>query len=497
MTVRVTRTFLEVLTTVGTPLNGFTDGSYDDDYTTYQGAADGTYQLSAPLELNGFVDAQYSLPKIASQTGFTDTQYNYVGLAVHTASLGAHFSLDARTGFTGAADSQHLLSLALNGATGWADGFKALEVLQALNSNADSQATLAAAFEGMTGFVSTVYALNKALVAANGYTDAEYEFDAWVPANGYTDSQHDLLAFLQRETRFGSEYTLDTFLQLEGRRNSQYGLAAGFVAAQGYADSLHELQVRGELTGWMDTAFSLEALQQATAYRRSSWVLNKALAAVNGFADAPYALQAYLPASGFTDGQYDIDIFVGLTGFADASYELQALLEATGYTDGNYFLDVTEAVYTWVVNQNTGAPARYEGHDFHSFGRIGRSYLGAKADGIYLLEGDDDGGSVIDAIASTGRMDFGSTRMKRVLAAYLGVDSAGQVNITLRTDANHSYGPYQFRVMPTGHQVERAKFAKGIKSRYWEFDLENVDGGDMSIDEIEFDVIELLHRLKR
>jgi hypothetical protein len=496
MTVRSTRSFLEVLTTVGTPLNGFTDGAYDDDYTTYQSAADGTYQLSAPLELNGFVDAQYVLPNIRSQTGFTDTQYNYVGLAVHTASLAAHFSLDARTGFNGAADSQHLLNLALAGATGWVDGFKELEVLQALSGYADSNKALAAAFEAMTGFVDTVYSLPN-IVDHTGYTTASYDFDAWVPANGFTDSQHDLLAFLQRETRFGSEYVLDTFLQLESHRNSQYGLAAGFVAAQGYADSLHELQVRGELTGWMDAAFSLEALQQATAYRRSSWVLNKALAAVNGFADAPYALQAYLPASGFTDTQYDINIFVGLTGFADTSYELQALLEATGYTDGNYFLDVTEAVYTWVVNHTTGAPARYEGHDFHSFGRIGRSYLGAKADGIYLLEGDLDGATEIDAIASTGRMDFGSTRMKRVLAAYLGVDSAGQVNISLRTDADHTYGPYQFRVMPTGHQVERAKFAKGIKSRYWEFDIENVDGGDMSIDEIEFDVIELIHRLKR
>lgn len=208
-------------------------------------------------------------------------------------------------------------------------------------------------------------------------------------------------------------------------------------------------------------------------------------------------MQAYLPANGFADAQYDLAIYTALNGWSDAQYELAALLQQTGWFDHSSFLDVTDAVYTWVVNQNTGAPARYENHDFHSFGKIGSDYLGAKADGIYLLDGDDDQGSPINAIASTGRMDFGSNRAKRVLAAYLGLDSAGQINLTLRTDADKSWGPYQFRVAPTGHQVERSKFAKGIKSRYWEFDIENVAGGDMDIDEIQFDVVELMQRLKR
>ena len=496
MTVRSTRSFLEVLTTVGTPLNGFADSTYDFDFETYESVAVGAYELSAPVELNGFVDAQHSLPNIVSQDGFTDSVHTIIGLSVHTASHGSRYLLDARAGVTGAVDSEYILNLARAGRTGWTDALQAIEVLQALNGYTESSAALTAAFEAMTGAANSVYLLPN-IVEHTGYATASYDFDAWVPASGFTDSIHDLLAFQQAETQFGSEYLLDTFLALESHRRSEYGLVAAFEAAQGYADSLHDLQVRGELTGYMDAAWSIEALQQFDAFRRSSWLLNKTLGAVNGFAEGAYALQAYLPASGFVDGQYDIDIFVGLSGFTDAAYEVLALIEANGYVDGNYFLDVTEAVYTWVVNQNTGAPARYEGHDFHSFGRIGRSYLGAKADGIYLLEGDDDGGTEIDALASTGRMDFGSTRMKRVLAAYLGVDSAGQVNISLRTDADHTYGPYQFRVIPTGHQVERAKFARGIKSRYWEFDIENVDGGDMGIDEIEFDVIELSHRLKR
>jgi len=496
MTVRVTRAYLEVLTTPGTPLNGFADGTYDLDWTTYRGHADSTYVLPTVLALTGWADAQYSIPEIKRSQGYTDSMHAIEGLSVFTAELPSRYVLDARTGFSGYADSEYVLNLALAAANGWTDATQALNALVELNGYADSSAVLTAAFQAMNATFISVYELPN-VVARTGYTTAEYVFNAYVPQTGYADGTAALLTFLQLDTYFGSEYALEALQALETKRHSQYQLAAGYQAAQGYLDALYELQVRGELTGYLDSAFSLNALLQAQSFRQSSYLLNKALAAVNGFTEVPYVLNAYLPANGFLDGQFDLNVFVALTGYADSEYGLQQLLALTGHTDSNYFLDVTEAVYTWVINQNTGAPARYEDHDFHSFGRIGRSYLGAKADGIYLLEGDDDGGTPIDAIASTGRMDFGTSNIKRVLAAYLGVDGAGQVNITLRTDADHSYGPYQFRTTPTGHQVERVKFAKGIKSRYWEFDLENVDGGDLGIDEIEFDVIELSHRLKR
>ena len=182
---------------------------------------------------------------------------------------------------------------------------------------------------------------------------------------------------------------------------------------------------------------------------------------------------------------------------ADAMYDLFTLLQAQGWMDSEYLLDATDAVYTWVQNQNTGAPSRYENHDFHSFAKLGPDYLGARDDGIYLLDAADDQGTDIDAIASTGRLDFGSTRAKRVLAAYIGLSSSGQMHLTLRTDGGKTTGPFQLRVPSTGAQVERTKLQKGIKSRYWEFDIENVLGSASEIDEIELDVIELPHRLKR
>jgi hypothetical protein len=497
MTVRVTRAHLEVLTTSGTPLNGYVDSTYAFDFETHAGFTDSTYELQVQDPHNGFVDSQYSIPKIEAVNGFLESQYQIIGLAVQTGARDSRYTLDAQEARNGFVNTAYLLNLAANSADGWLDAAHVLDAYQEANGFVDTAYSLAAAFEGMTAAFVAVYTLENAPIAASGWLDSSFILDAFEARDGFTDATYELLAKLNYGTYLGSEYAIEVLQALESKRDSQYQLSAAFVAAQGYTDALYELQVLGQLNGHLDASYSLNAYLQAESFRQSSYLLNKALAAVDGFADADYVLNAYLPANGFVDGQYDIEILVALSGYADATYELFRLLQLDGYTDSQYFLDVTDAIYTWVVNANSGAPYRYEDHDFHSFGKLGNKYLGAKADGIYLLEGADDGGTEIDAIASTGRLDFGSSSYKRVLAAYLGVNSAGQVNLTLRTDADRSYGPYQFRVAPTGHQVERAKFAKGVKSRYWEFDIQNVAGGALDIDEIEFDVLDLAHRLKR
>ena len=168
-----------------------------------------------------------------------------------------------------------------------------------------------------------------------------------------------------------------------------------------------------------------------------------------------------------------------------------------GYMDSAYYLDVYEAVYTWVQNQNTGAPSRYENFDFHSFARFGQDYLAATDDGIYLLEGDSDNGTAIDASAVTGSTDFGDSRSKRVLGAYMGLASAGQTHLTLLTDGERTTGPFQLRVSATAGQVERTKLQKGIKSGRWQFKLENFEGSDLELTSLELEVMLLTGRLKR
>lgn len=496
MTVRVTQVFVEVLTTRGTALHGYADGAMDYDFTTYIGYGDSEYVLDVAIPFNSKVNSQYYLPDIKAWSNRFHSQMVFAGLRRQQTDFISSYLFDANTRRDSGTNSQYALNKAIVAAQGWSDALQALNAYEQLGGFADAGYSLEAAFAAINAAFVSVYGL-ESLTQQTGYATAEYAFNAFVPATGYSDVAYDLLARLGLEAEYGSQYVLDVLAALESQRESQYELAQAYKAVQGYADTLYQLQIFQQLDSAFLSAFSLEAYLSAEAFRQSSYTLNKTLEAVLGFADSDYVLNAYLPAMGFADGAYDISIYSALTGYSDATYQLLALLQAQGYTDSTHFLDVTDYVYTWIVNQNTGAPYRYENHDFHSFGKIGSDYLGAKADGIYLLDGDDDGGTPIDAIASTGRLDFSSNRAKRVLAAYLGVDSAGQINLTLRTDANKSIGPYQFRVTPTGQQVERVKFAKGLKSRYWEFDIENVLGSEMSIDEIQFDIVELMQRLKR
>ena len=496
MTVRLTQVFVEVLTTRGTPLNGYADGAMDFDFTTYLGFSDGAYLLDAALPREGYANSQYYLPGISAQGNRFHSEMVLAGLRREQVDFISSYLLDANLGLESTVNSQYIINKAIIAAQGWSDALQALNAWESVSGFATSEYSLEAAFSAINAAFVSVYEL-ESLTQRTGYANAEYVFNAFVPTTGYSDATYDLLARLGLEAKFGSQYILDVLAALESKRESQYELVQAYKAVQGYADTLYQLQIFQKLDAAFSSAFSLEAYLSAEAFRQSSYTLNKTLEAVLGFADSDYVLNAYISATGFGDSAYDISVYSPLTGFTNASYQLLALLQAQGYTDSTYFLDVTDFVYTWIVNQNTGAPYRYENHDFHSFGKIGSDYLGAKSDGIYLLDGDDDNGTPIDAIASTGRLDFSSNKAKRVLAAYLGVDSAGQVNLTLRTDAGKSIGPYQFRVAPTGQQVERVKFAKGLKSRYWEFDIENVLGGEMSIDEIQFDVVELMQRLKR
>ena len=111
-------------------------------------------------------------------------------------------------------------------------------------------------------------------------------------------------------------------------------------------------------------------------------------------------------------------MYLSSTGHFDATYILETLQAVTGSVDGTYLLDTTQELFTWVMNQETGAPSRYENFDFDAFAQIGEDYLAARGDGIYLLSGDDDAGTNIDALATIGRTDFDTPEMKRVTAGY-------------------------------------------------------------------------------
>lgn len=171
--------------------------------------------------------------------------------------------------------------------------------------------------------------------------------------------------------------------------------------------------------------------------------------------------------------------------------------------DGVQFLAtlaLDDGVYlAWVMNAESHAFTGYSNYPFNSFATINGKTYGAKADGIYLLEGDDDAGAAIDAFVRGGLSDFGSSKFKRMPSMYLGYTTDGRMlmKVTVVDDdgvrEEHWYG---LEDRPAGALREgRVKLGRGLKSTYWGFELANVDGADFALDSISWYPVVLDRRL--
>jgi len=337
------------------------------------------------------------------------------------------------------------------------------------------------------GFMNSLYSVDVYLELLMQAVSS-YDLNIYVQNdNAILSSTFDLDALEAREFAIGSHYALLTFIQSDGFLDASYKVEVLKALEEKYGVN-YSLNAFEQLNGFTDSRYKIEVLQLAELGFGSHYLLD-IFKAFDGFVDSTAVLNAYQQANGFTDAQYGISIYLAREGFLDSAYDLQALLAANGYMDGTYLLDTTQELFAWVINHNTGAPSRYENYDFDAFAVIGEDFLAARGDGIYLLTGDDDNGADIDAIATIGRTDFEEPVLKRVTAAFLGLNSAGQAHLTIRTDQGITTGPYKLRQAPAASTTERAKFRRGIKSRYWEFDIENVLGGDLQVKSAEFETI--------
>lgn len=364
------------------------------------------------------------------------------------------------------------------------------------------------AFEPNTAYVNSKYGLDVYLIN-QGYVNGLYDIEVYTDLLAQAISSYDLLTYQQadapivdgtfdldaweaREAAVGAHWALLTFLQSTGYADSE-NIIEAFEQAQAKLGFHYDLNALLALQQGFDGAYDVSVYTLAQLGFIGEYALD-IYEAFSGFADATHLLNAFEARDQKSVHSYGIDIYLASTGAVDGTYLLEALQAATGKVVGTYLLDATEELFTWVINQETGAPSRYENYNFNAYAQIGESYLAASADGIYLLDGDDDNGANIDAIATVGRTDFDAPEMKRVTAAYLGLNSSGQAHLTLRTDQGQTSGPYKLRQSPEASTTERAKFKRGIKSRYWEFDIQNVDGGDLQIKSAEFETAVIRNR---
>jgi hypothetical protein len=139
------------------------------------------------------------------------------------------------------------------------------------------------------------------------------------------------------------------------------------------------------------------------------------------------------------------------------------------------------AFTSWAVNTRTSAATEYTNFEFNSFTRMGRRYLAARDDGLYVLDGDDDAGSSIIADIKTGAMQFAGSRFSGVKAVYLGLRGDGEFRLKI-IDGEGTERVY--KIIAQSARTAKVQVGKGIRTRYLSFELTST-GQDFDLDAME------------
>lgn len=140
----------------------------------------------------------------------------------------------------------------------------------------------------------------------------------------------------------------------------------------------------------------------------------------------------------------------------------------------------------WAVNTDSSASSRYEGYDFNSFAAVKGMHFGARRDGVYLLEGEDDAGAGITSGISLGKHDFGTKALKCMDAIYAGVSSTGALFIRVGDGVNS----YTYRARRNDQRLRTQRFdvGRGLRASYLTLDLTS-DADAFELDSVTFHIL--------
>ncbi len=145
----------------------------------------------------------------------------------------------------------------------------------------------------------------------------------------------------------------------------------------------------------------------------------------------------------------------------------------------------------WTYNMQSAGVTRYDNYPFNSFARIGDEYYGLTSTGLYRLGGDTDAGAAIKAKIRLGMTDMGTRKMKRLPEVFMGYTGDGQILLRViyvddRTGEKVG-ADYLMKPRPAGSKREsRFEPGKGLVAVDYDFELENIDGADFALTNVEF-----------
>ena len=140
------------------------------------------------------------------------------------------------------------------------------------------------------------------------------------------------------------------------------------------------------------------------------------------------------------------------------------------------------------------AASAYTNYPFSRIVRFAGHHYGIGATGLYRLDGDTDDGDPIAWAVQTQISDFGSSQLKAMpstfFGAHMGPQAAARAVVGERDSHDYSYP----NVRSTPIQNHRVAFGRGMRSRYYGVRLDDLAGGELHLDNIEPEIIELTRK---
>ena len=149
----------------------------------------------------------------------------------------------------------------------------------------------------------------------------------------------------------------------------------------------------------------------------------------------------------------------------------------------------------WVVNTETRATTTYNNFFFTSMAEVDGTVYTTDGATIYTLGGDTDAGAIIPAEIELPISDFGDSHLKNVNRVYLGMWADGKMALKTITEGNVERW-YELEARREGVHEYRVPLPKGVKSRYWAFQIGNVMGGDFSLESVTILPVVLSRRVR-
>lgn len=149
------------------------------------------------------------------------------------------------------------------------------------------------------------------------------------------------------------------------------------------------------------------------------------------------------------------------------------------------------AGHEYAVDVATGALVQYQGLGLRHFTRTADGRLwGVSPDGICGLA---SGAQVAKAVVDLGTSELGTSQMKRLSVAFLGLRTDGEVYLRVVADGREQV----YRARNTGANNLKVPLAKGVAARHWQFVLEVEDASFATFDSLEVEVGTSQRRIDR